>query len=158
MALSGIIDMYSPGSLMERTPTYDVFMDGSCTFCQWTRAKIEPYDSGSRLRFLDFNDPAVAAQAPFSRDELNREMHVRTPDASWKKGFEAWLALLQVLPKLAWLGRIAGLPPMRWMGPPMYRFVARHRYNLPGAPARCESDTCAMPGTSTGDLRSNTPK
>ena len=48
---------------MPQTTTYDVFMDGSCSFCQWTQAKIEPYDSGSRLRFLDYNDPAVAAQA-----------------------------------------------------------------------------------------------
>jgi predicted DCC family thiol-disulfide oxidoreductase YuxK len=73
-------------------------------------------------------------------------MHVRTPDGVWLKGFWAWLALLPVLPKLAWLGRIAGMPPMRWIGPSVYAFIARHRYSLPGAPARCESDTCAIPG------------
>jgi predicted DCC family thiol-disulfide oxidoreductase YuxK len=131
---------------MEKSTTYDIFMDGSCSFCRWTRAKIEPYDSDSRLRFLDYNDPAVAAQAPFSPDELSREMHVRTPDGSWKKGFEAWVVLLRVLPKLAWLGRISARPPVRWLGPSLYSFVARHRYSLPGAPARCESDTCVIPG------------
>jgi predicted DCC family thiol-disulfide oxidoreductase YuxK len=131
---------------MPQTTTYEIFMDGSCSFCRWTQAKIEPYDSRSRLRFLDYNDPAVAAQAPFSRGELDNEMHVRTPDGSWLKGFEAWLALLRVLPKLAWLGRFASMPPMRWMGPSVYAFIARHRYSLPGAPARCESDTCAIPG------------
>jgi predicted DCC family thiol-disulfide oxidoreductase YuxK len=130
---------------MPQTTTYEIFMDGSCSFCRWTQAKIEPYDSRSRLRFLDYNDPAVAAQAPFSRGELDNEMHVRTPDGSWLKGFEAWLALLRVLPKLAWLGRFASMPPMRWMGPSVYAFIARHRYSLPGAPARCESDTCAIP-------------
>ena len=36
------------------------------------------------------------------------------------------------------------LPPVRWLGPSVYRFIARHRYSLPGAPARCESDTCTM--------------
>jgi predicted DCC family thiol-disulfide oxidoreductase YuxK len=131
---------------MPQTTTYDIFMDGSCSFCRWTQAKIEPYDSRSRLRFLDYNDPGVAAQAPFSRSELDNEMHVRTPDGEWLKGFAAWLALLRALPKLAWLGRIASMPPMRWMGPSAYAFVARHRYSLPGAPARCESDTCAIPG------------
>lgn len=131
---------------MDKSTTHDIFMDGSCSFCRWTRAKIEPYDSDSRLRFLDYNDPAVAAQAPFSSSELSREMHVRTPDGSWKRGFEAWVVLLRVLPKLAWLGRISARPPVRWLGPSLYRFVARHRYNLPGAPARCESDTCAIPG------------
>ena len=88
----------------------------------------------------------MAAQAPFPRDELDNEMHVRTPDGVWLKGFAAWLALLRVLPKLAWLGRIASVPPMRWIGPSAYAFIARHRYSLPGAPARCESDTCAIPG------------
>lgn len=130
---------------MPQTTTYDIFMDGSCSFCQWTRAKVAPYDSRSRLRFLDYNDPAVAAQSPFSRQELDREMHVRTPDGTWKRGFEAWLALLRVLPKLAWLGRIAGLPPFRWLGPSAYEFVAKHRYSFPGAPARCDTDTCAIP-------------
>jgi predicted DCC family thiol-disulfide oxidoreductase YuxK len=126
--------------------TYDVFMDGSCSFCQWTRTKVEPYDSGTRLRFLDYNDPAVAAQAPFSRGELDREMHVRLPDGKWLKGFDAWVALLRVLPKLAWIGRIAGSAPARWLGPSLYAFIARHRYSLPGAPSRCDTDTCAIPG------------
>jgi predicted DCC family thiol-disulfide oxidoreductase YuxK len=134
---------------MPPTPKYDIFMDGSCSFCRWSREKIQPYDSESRLRFLDYNDPAVAAEAPFSRSELGHEMHVRTSEGAWLKGFEAWLGLLLVLPKLAWLGRLASMPPMRWMGPSAYEFIARHRYSLPGAPARCESDTCALPGRSS---------
>jgi predicted DCC family thiol-disulfide oxidoreductase YuxK len=125
--------------------TYDIFMDGSCSFCQWTRAKVEPHDTNARLRFLDYNDPQVAEQAPFSRDDLDSEMHVRTPEGVWLRGFEAWLALLRVMPGFAWFGRIAGLPPFRWLGPPVYSFIARHRYSLPGAPARCETDTCPIP-------------
>jgi predicted DCC family thiol-disulfide oxidoreductase YuxK len=130
---------------MPQATTYDIFMDGSCSFCQWTRAKVEPYDSRSRLRFLDYNDSDVVALAPFSRSDLDREMHVRTPEGTWLRGFEAWLAILRVLPRFAWLGRIAGLPPFRWLGPPVYGFIARHRYSLPGAPARCETDSCPVP-------------
>jgi predicted DCC family thiol-disulfide oxidoreductase YuxK len=125
--------------------TYDIFMDGSCSFCRWTQAKVEPYDSRSRLRFLDYNDSGVAAQAPFSRGDLDREMYLRTPEGKWLRGFEAWLAILRVLPRFAWLGWIAGSPPFRWLGPAVYGFIARHRYSLPGAPARCESDTCPLP-------------
>jgi predicted DCC family thiol-disulfide oxidoreductase YuxK len=131
---------------MPLATTFDIFMDGSCSFCQWSRKKVEPYDSAARLRFLDYNDPLVAAQAPFSRTELALEMHVRMPDGKWAKGFDAWLALLGVLPKLAWIGHAAGLPPLRWLGPSMYRFIARHRYSLPGAPSRCATDTCAVSG------------
>ena len=125
--------------------TYDIFMDGCCSFCRWTRAKVEPYDTGSRLRFLDYNDSEVAAQAPSSRSDLDREMHLRTPAGTWLRGFDAWVAILRVLPKFAWLGRIAGMPPLRWLGPSIYGFIARHRYSLPGAPAHCETDTCIFP-------------
>jgi predicted DCC family thiol-disulfide oxidoreductase YuxK len=128
---------------MPQTAKYDIFLDGSCSFCQWTRERIELYDSSAWLRFLDYNDPTVAAQTPFTRPELDREMHLRTSEGVWLQGFDAWLALIRVLPKLAWLGRIASLPPVRWMGPAVYRFIARHRYDLPGAPWRCENDTCA---------------
>jgi predicted DCC family thiol-disulfide oxidoreductase YuxK len=131
---------------MPLTTTYDIFLDGSCSFCRWMRSKIEPYDLAAQLRFLDYNDPLIAAQAPFSRTELALEMHVRTPDGKWAKGFEAWLAVLGTLPKLAWIGRLAALPPLRWLGPSLYRFVARYRYSLPGAPSRCETDTCAVSG------------
>jgi predicted DCC family thiol-disulfide oxidoreductase YuxK len=130
---------------MPQTAKYDIFLDGSCSFCRWSQAKIEPYDSGERVRFLDYNDPAVAALAPFPRGKLDREMHMRTPEGNWLRGFEAWLVLLRVLPKLAWLGRIASVPPLRWLGPSVYGFIARHRYSLPGAPARCDTDTCAPP-------------
>jgi predicted DCC family thiol-disulfide oxidoreductase YuxK len=127
-------------------PKYDVYMDGSCSFCQWVRTKVEPYDSGMRLRFLDYNDPAVAAQALFLRRDFNRELHVRKPDGGWVKGFEAWQAVLCALPKFAWIGRMAAMPFLRWLGPYVYSFVARHRYCLPGSPARCESDSCAARG------------
>jgi predicted DCC family thiol-disulfide oxidoreductase YuxK len=142
--------MYPRGWGMPQTVKYDIFLDGSCSFCQWTRKRIEPYDSAARLRFLDYNDPAVAAQTPFARIELDREMHVRTPEGAWLRGFDAWLALLRVLPKLSWFGRIASLPPLRWAGPAVYRFIARHRYSLPGAPARCKDDTCAPPARRSG--------
>ena len=130
---------------MPQTATYDIFMDGSCSFCRWAQSKIQPYDSHERLQFLNYNDPKWQFRPPSPRNELDREMHVRTPEGKWLRGFEAWLAVLKVLPRLAWLGMIASLPPLRWLGPSLYRFVARHRYSLPGAPKRCEDDTCAIP-------------
>ena len=128
---------------MAELAKYDIFLDGSCSFCRWSRARIEPFDSDGRVQFLDYNDHTVATQAPFPKADLGREMYMRTPEGKWLRGFEAWLALLRVLPRLAWLGWLAGLPPLRWLGPSLYGFVARHRYSLPGAPAPCESDTCA---------------
>jgi predicted DCC family thiol-disulfide oxidoreductase YuxK len=134
---------------MDTQGKYGVFLDGACAFCQWTRARVEPFDTRQRIEFMDYNDAAVATQAPFSREALDYEMHVRTPDGAWLKGFAAWIALLREMPRLVWLGWILGAPPFRWMGPGIYRWVARNRYHFPGSPPRCEVDRCAPTRTGT---------
>jgi predicted DCC family thiol-disulfide oxidoreductase YuxK len=114
----------------------EIFTDGACPLCRWTRARIEPFDTDARLRFRDYNDPAVAALAPYSREELAREMHVRTPDGRWYAGYEAWLVVLKAMPLLEWLGRLLSTSAFRKLGPRLYRWVARNRYRF-GAPREC---------------------
>lgn len=130
---------------MSEQPQFDIFLDGSCSFCRWTQEKIKPFDSQGQLRFLDFNDPAVAAQTPLQHADFASEMNLRTPEGEWLRGFDAWIAILNVLPRLAWIAWIASLPIFHWMGPSVYRFIARHRYSIPGAPVACESGACALP-------------
>ncbi|HLY66433.1 MAG TPA: DCC1-like thiol-disulfide oxidoreductase family protein, partial [Chloroflexota bacterium] len=93
---------------MATEPQFEIYLDGSCAFCQWSRAHLEPWDTRGRLRFLDYNDPEVAAETPFSAEELGREMHLREPDGTWTAGFAAWTRILRVLPRFAWLGRLLG--------------------------------------------------
>jgi len=38
------------------------------------------------------------------------------------------------------VGRALLAPPLRWIGGPVYRWVARNRYRLPGATAACRLD------------------
>jgi predicted DCC family thiol-disulfide oxidoreductase YuxK len=123
----------------------DIYLDGSCAFCQWSRARIEPWDRHGRLRFLDYNDPLVAAGVPYSLEELSSEMHLRSPDGTWSAGFAAWVKILRALPGLAWLGYLAGVPPLRWIGPSIYGWIARHRTLIPGAPPPCNSQSCSLP-------------
>ena len=128
-----------------------VFTDGACPFCQAVQAKVEPLDTRRRVEFVDYNDPAVAAQAPFSRERLDQEMHVLTPDGSWRVGFFGWAAVLRVLPRLGWLGWLLGTLPFRLVGPGIYRWIARRRYRIPGFPQPCRSAACELPaGNSAG--------
>ncbi|HWR35487.1 MAG TPA: DUF393 domain-containing protein [Clostridia bacterium] len=129
-------------------PKLRVYTDGNCEFCWWARGLIEPYDTGRRIDFRDFNRPEIAAETPFTRRELAREMHVLTPDGRWYAGFWGWMVILRVLPRRRWLARILSLPPFRWFGPTLYRFLASNRYRLPrfllrrlGAPGLC-ADAC----------------
>ena len=119
-------------------------MDGGCAFCQWARARIEPFDTNDQLKFLDYNDPAVAAQSPFAREELDREIHVRAPDGAWHAGFAAWVLLLRAMPFLSWMGVLLGSAMFRTAGPRLYRWVARNRHRLPGKPPACRADACRL--------------
>ena len=123
-----------------------IFTDGKCPVCRAARARVEPRDRNHRLEFVDYNDPVIAAQAPFSRDELTDEMHVLTTDGSWRAGFDGWAAILKELPAWRWLGAIAMIPPVRWIGRPFYRFIARHRYHIPGLASSCPDGRCSVPG------------
>jgi predicted DCC family thiol-disulfide oxidoreductase YuxK len=123
---------------MPQPPKLEIFMDGACPFCQAVRTRVEPFDTRHRLLFADYNDPAVAARAPFPRERLDQEMHVRAADGSWHVGYAGWIAVLRELPRLAWLGFLLRLWPIRLAGPAAYRWLARHRYRLPGFPPVCE--------------------
>jgi predicted DCC family thiol-disulfide oxidoreductase YuxK len=128
-----------------------IYTDGRCRFCELARRSIERYDTDHRLDFRDFNDPQIAAETPYTTERLREEMHVRAPDGSWHTGFYGWIAILSALPERRWLVHLLGLPPMRFMGPAFYRYVARHRYQIPefilrrfGMPIPCEVH-CPVP-------------
>jgi predicted DCC family thiol-disulfide oxidoreductase YuxK len=124
---------------------FEIFVDGSCAFCRALQSTVEPRDTRHRLAFFDYNDPAVAARAPFPRERLDEEMHVRRPDGSWAVGFAGWAAILRELPRWGWLGWLFGIFPFRQLGPGVYRWIARHRYRIPGFPPPCTRNTCAVP-------------
>jgi predicted DCC family thiol-disulfide oxidoreductase YuxK len=121
-----------------------VFMDGSCPFCRAVQARIEAFDRNHRVEFVDYHDPAIAAEAPFSEAALDAEMHVHAPGGSWRIGFSGWAAILRELPAWSWLGWMMIVPPFRWLGPVFYRWIARRRYSLPGMPPPCNEHGCGL--------------
>ncbi len=127
-----------------------VFYDGACGLCRRAREGVEPLDTGRRLAWRDFRDPAAREGAPFTEEDLAREMAVRLPDGTWRRGFEAWRAVLLLLPRRRWLGRVLGVFPFRALGPSIYRAVARRRFLLSrmlGPPASCPRGSCGRPGS-----------
>ncbi len=130
-------------------PRIRIYDDGRCSFCQWARSKVERFDVAHRLEFRDYHQHA--AEAPFPFTDLDRAMHVQTPDGHWHVGFFGWLEILRVLPRWRWLARVMSVPPLRWIGPLLYRLVAGNRYRIPmfvlrwlGAPPVCD-ERCDLP-------------
>jgi predicted DCC family thiol-disulfide oxidoreductase YuxK len=131
---------------LSRTERIEVYTDGQCPLCRWTRARVEPFDRDRRIEWIDLNDPeAQRRAAPHTFAELTEEMHVRRPDGSWSKGFWSWLDVLRVLPRWRWTVRVLSLWPLTSLGPIFYRWLARRRYSLLGIPPPCAPDgVCSL--------------
>lgn len=129
-----------------RAGRIEVYTDGQCPLCRWSRARVEPLDTEHRIEWLDLNDPeAQRRAAPHTFAELVEEMYVRRADGGWSKGFSGWIELLRVLPRWSWLARVLALWPFKSVGPVFYRWLARRRYTLFGIPPPCDaSGVCSL--------------
>ena len=117
----------------------EVYTDGRCPLCQWSRRQVEPLDVNRRLEWLDYHDPdALGRAAPHTPKQLADEMHVRRPDGTWARGYWAWVEVVGVLPRWGWLkGPLAGWP-FKSFGPFLYRQLAKRRYQIFGVPPPCD--------------------
>jgi len=130
---------------MNREPKLEVYTDGQCNLCRWTRARVEPLDRDHRIEWLDYNDPTVLQRTPHTRAEMAAEMHTRSADGRWAKGYFAWIEVIRVLPRWKWLAPILSIWPLTKLGPIFYRWLAAHRYTLFGVPPPCdESGVCKL--------------
>lgn len=124
-----------------------VLTDGECPLCRWSREKIEPRDRERRIEWLNYRDPEVIKRIapPYTFEELDREMHVRTTGGRWTGGYQAWLELVRVLPRWRSLVPILSLWPFTRLGPVFYHWLASRRYALFGVPPPCDANgVCSL--------------
>jgi predicted DCC family thiol-disulfide oxidoreductase YuxK len=124
----------------------EVYTDGRCNLCRWMRARVEPLDRNHRIEWLDYNDPEILQRAaPHTREAIAEEMHTRTADGRWSKGYFAWIEVIRVLPRWKWLSPILAVWPFTKLGPAFYRGLASRRYTLFGVPPPCDaSGVCQL--------------
>jgi predicted DCC family thiol-disulfide oxidoreductase YuxK len=131
---------------MSEIERIDVYTDGQCPLCQWMRARVEPFDRQHRITWLDYRDPEVmSSAAPYTFQELNEEMHARSPDGRWSAGYGAWVAIMRVLPGWRLLAPVLSVWPFTSLGAIFYRWLAARRYKLFGVPPPCDvNGVCAL--------------
>jgi predicted DCC family thiol-disulfide oxidoreductase YuxK len=110
-----------------------VLYDGQCPFCRATVHLLRRLDWLRQLHFQDCRrvDEWPPTPVPLTLERLLEEMHVITPDRQRVyAGYSAfrWLAwrLPLLIPWTPWLY----LPGVPWLGQRLYRWVAKHRYQL----------------------------
>lgn len=131
---------------MTQTAQIEVYTDGQCQLCRWTREHVEPLDREHRIEWLDYNEAEVLKRAaPRTWHEMAAEMHTRTPEGRWARGYEAWLEVLSVLPRWRWLVPVLSAWPFARLGPVLYRWIAARRYTLFGVPPPCDPNgVCSL--------------
>jgi predicted DCC family thiol-disulfide oxidoreductase YuxK len=131
---------------LTETNKIEVYTDGQCNLCRWMRAHVEPLDRNHRIEWLDYNDPAILQRAaPRTRDDMANEMHTRTADGRWSKGYLAWIEVVRVLPRWKWLAPLMSVWPFTKLGPIFYRELAARRYTLFGVAPPCDaSGVCQL--------------
>jgi predicted DCC family thiol-disulfide oxidoreductase YuxK len=115
-----------------------ILFDGVCPLCNtgadWVRAR----DRAGNFDLLPYQAPGVAARWPdLDPARLAEEMHVVTADGRALRGADAAARVLRRLPGWGWLGWLLGARALAPFARPAYRWVARRRRFLPGAPGRC---------------------
>ncbi len=106
-----------------------VLFDGRCGFCKKSIFTLSMLDWLHRVEFANYHDPHnKKSYAPaVSMDALNKEMHVKLADGTYKKGFFAFRALTWHLPVLFILAPFLYIPGVSYIGTRIYMWVAEHR-------------------------------
>lgn len=109
-----------------------VYIDGECPLCVAGALRFRRFDTQGALKFVDIHDPAWARRAAerFTFAEMAGAMRAQMPDGTWRTGWFAWAAILEVLPVWRWVGRVMRWPVFYGIGPSMYRWVAGHRQEV----------------------------
>ena len=109
--------------------------DGDCGFCTWS------LDQGRRV--LPALPEATTLQTyrggRLTADQLSRAVwFVDATGARWS-GHRAIAEVLRRQPHPGWrvVGAVLAAPPVSWLAALAYRWVAGHRYRLPGSGGAC---------------------
>jgi predicted DCC family thiol-disulfide oxidoreductase YuxK len=125
-----------------------VAYDGQCVVCNGSRRLIEALDWLNRVEWIDLHDRAkVDALFPgLDRAAAMGQVHVRDRHQREYQGFFGTRRMLREVPLGFPLWLLLRLPGMTWLGQRIYRFIARHRYQINrlfGVPV-CADDTCRI--------------
>ena len=119
--------------------TIVVLNDGACGLCRRAMFALPLLDGLRRCLSVDFRDTALRKKyAPdVTEQSLDRAMHIRLPDGSYKKGFYAFRTLAWHIPLTFLIAPLLYLPGVAPVGNMVYEKVAASR-------DRCSHGQCKL--------------
>lgn len=108
-----------------------VVYDASCGLCRSGIEWISRRAVAGALEFLPCDSPERRARYPWLDEARCMEaIHLVLADGSVRAGDTAIPEILRHLKGWRWLAALFRLPGARRLGPPVYGWVARHRYRI----------------------------
>jgi len=119
-----------------------VLYDGECAFCQRSVKLLKRLDWLGRFASQDARDvPRLPpCDPPLDPAKLLEEMHIVPVAGAPRAGFRAYRWMAWRLPPLWPAVPFLYLPGATWLGNRLYRWVAKHRYQL----VPCEGGVCKV--------------
>lgn len=87
-----------------------IFFDGNCIVCD---LEISHYKriAPETFELVDISDPRFeASRFGWKREDVDRELHVVTPEGEPKIGVDAFVHIWERIPKYRWLARLIRKP------------------------------------------------
>jgi predicted DCC family thiol-disulfide oxidoreductase YuxK len=110
-----------------------VYYDGKCSMC---RSIADAVRTSSRTDQFELFDMHTTNSLPFAKADIEKEIHVTSPDGGIHKGPDAILKMAEQYPHLRVTARIARSPMVWFLAPSVYRFIAANRRFLTGPASR----------------------
>ena len=128
---------------MNASPQLTVLLDGSCSLCRASVARVRPFDRHGRIEFLDLHDPSSIRRFPnIDREEAMRSMQAVDKQDRVYTGADAWAQIGLRLPGWNLLAWILLVPGIRWIACIIYAWIARNRYRW--NPEACADGSCEL--------------
>lgn len=125
--------------MTQSTSKITVLFDAKCRLCRRSVRYLKKLDWLSRLEYVNFHHVDVQTHiAPeLTYDQLDKSMHIKLPNGSFKNGFYAFRTMMWHLPLMILFTPLLYLPGVPTLGNKLYAYVANRRKD-------CNHEACAL--------------
>jgi predicted DCC family thiol-disulfide oxidoreductase YuxK len=125
-----------------------ILYDGRCVMCTKTAARLQKMKTSTSLKAIPIQDEQAASYLPvgYPIEQLQQEIHViNSGNNQIYRGPDAIFHVMTTIPSLRWLAYIQRIPGMKPIVSRIYRWIAKHRYQLFGTTDACTNGQCQLP-------------
>lgn len=120
--------------------------DAQCVLCTNSVARLQRMHSIARIEYVSIQEmKPEQLPAELTQEQLLSQIHVIDVSTGHiYQGADGVVQIMSTVSSLQWLARAYRVPGLHGLAKGMYRFIAKHRYQLFGKLDHCESGSCRI--------------